>query len=116
MSALPPLLGVDHLRGRPRIASGQINETNRNNIVRDGRLQDVEDELSEFPHVVLNQARVHNFYLQVMRNAPNRLEPDYARRLIDLRTDSAVSSPHSPQSETLRLSLSGMGGGRPKSL
>src|SRR5579871_4260606 len=68
------------------------DETERNNIVRGGRLQDVEDGLSEFPHVVLNQARVHDFYLQVMRNAPNRLEPDYARRLIDLRTDPAVSS------------------------
>jgi 2-polyprenyl-6-methoxyphenol hydroxylase-like FAD-dependent oxidoreductase len=67
------------------------DETKRNNIVRGGRLQDVEDGLSEFPHVVLNQARVHDFYLQVMRNAPNRLQPDYARRLIDLRTDPAVS-------------------------
>jgi phenol 2-monooxygenase len=66
--------------------------------------------------VVINHARVHDFYLQVMRNAPNRLEPGDARRLIDLRTDPAVSSPHSPQPETLRLSLSGMGGGRPKSL
>ena len=37
-------------------------------IVRSGRVQDVEDGLSEFPHVVLNQARVHDFYLDVMRN------------------------------------------------
>ena len=66
--------------------------------------------------MVINHARVHDFYLQVMGNAPNRLEPGDARRLIDLRTDPAVSSPHSPQPETLRLSLSGMGGGRPKSL
>ena len=40
--------------------------------------------LSEFPHVILNQARVHDFYLDVMRNAPARLEPDYSRRLLDL--------------------------------
>jgi hypothetical protein len=58
------------------------DETQRSNIVRSGRVQDVEDGLSEFPHVVLNQARVHDFYLQVMRNAPNRLEPDYARRVL----------------------------------
>ena len=37
-------------------------------IVRSGRIQDVEDGLSEFPHVILNQARVHDFYLDVMRN------------------------------------------------
>ena len=38
----------------------------------------------EFPHVILNQARVHDFYLDVMRNSPTRLEPDYSRRLLDL--------------------------------
>ena len=68
------------------------DDTQRSNIVRSGRLQDVEDGLSEFPHVILNQARVHDFYLQVMRNAPNRLEPDYARRVIDLQIDLAASS------------------------
>jgi 2-polyprenyl-6-methoxyphenol hydroxylase-like FAD-dependent oxidoreductase len=67
-------------------------ETQRSTIVRSGRVQDVEDGLSEFPHVILNQARVHDFYLQVMRNAPSRLEPDYARRVIDLQIDRAASS------------------------
>ena len=56
-------------------------------IVRSGRIQDIEDGLSEFPHVILNQARVHDFYLDVMRNSPSRLEPHYSRRLIDLQID-----------------------------
>ena len=60
------------------------DDNQRANIVRSGRVQDVEDGLSEFPHVILNQARVHGFYLDVMRNAPARLEPDYSRQLIDL--------------------------------
>ena len=51
------------------------------NIVRSGWVQDVEDGLSEFPHVVLNQARVHDFYLDVMRRSPTKLEPYYARRV-----------------------------------
>ncbi|MGK9050350.1 FAD-binding monooxygenase [Neorhizobium petrolearium] len=76
-----------------------VNETsfwkpddgNRENIVRHGRIDDVEDGLSEMPHVILNQARVHDFYLDVMRRSPNRLEPHYARRLIDLEIDPAVS-------------------------
>jgi phenol 2-monooxygenase (NADPH) len=59
------------------------------NIVRSGMVQDVEDGLSEFPHVVLNQARVHDFYLDVMRKAPAKLEPHYARRLIDLQISDA---------------------------
>lgn len=56
-------------------------------IVRHGRVQDTEDGLSEFPHVVLNQARVHDFYLDAMRNAPGRLQPHYSRRFVDLAVD-----------------------------
>jgi phenol 2-monooxygenase (NADPH) len=52
------------------------------NIARSGWVQDVEDGLSEFPHVVLNQARVHDFYLDVMRRSPAKLEPYYARRAV----------------------------------
>ncbi len=61
------------------------------NIARSGRIQDVEDGLSEFPHVILNQARVHDFYLETMRNAPSRLEPDYSRRLVGLEIDPNVA-------------------------
>jgi 2-polyprenyl-6-methoxyphenol hydroxylase-like FAD-dependent oxidoreductase len=64
----------------------------RGDIVRSGRIQDSEDGLSEFPHVILNQARVHDFFLDVMRKSPARLEPYYARRLIDLHADPAASS------------------------
>ena len=60
-------------------------------IVRQGRVQDVEDGLSEFPHVILNQARVHDLYLDLMRNSPSRLEPAYGRRLIGLRIDPRPS-------------------------
>jgi phenol 2-monooxygenase len=54
-------------------------------IVRSGRVQDVEDGLSEFPHVVLNQARVHDFYLDVMRRSATKLEPHYGRRVVAVR-------------------------------
>ncbi len=63
------------------------DETERDNIVRSGRVQDVEDGLSEFPHMVLNQARVHDFYLDVMRKSPARLEPYYSRKLLDVQVD-----------------------------
>ncbi len=45
-------------------------------LARTERINDVEYDLSEMPHVILSQARVHEFYLEIMRNAPNRLEPD----------------------------------------
>ena len=63
------------------------------NIVRSGRVQDVEDGLSEFPHVILNQARVHDFYLDIMRKSPNRLQPNYARRLIGLSVERSATHP-----------------------
>jgi phenol 2-monooxygenase len=60
-------------------------------IIRSGRVQDVEDGLSEFPHVILNQARVHDGFLDVMRKSPAKLEPYYARRLLDLQTELAAN-------------------------
>jgi len=78
------------------------DEKQREHIARSGRVQDVEDGLSEFPHVVLNQARVHDCYLDVMRNSPSRLEPYYARRLIDLAIDETGDNAN-PYRVTARL-------------
>ena len=61
-------------------------------IVRHSRVQDTEDGLSEFPHVVLNQARVHDFYLDVMRNSAARLVPYYSRTLVNLTKDISGAS------------------------
>lgn len=47
-------------------------------IIRSGRVRDVEPGLSEMPHVILNQARVHDLYLGVMEQGPHRLEPEYS--------------------------------------
>ncbi|MYH57755.1 MAG: 3-hydroxybenzoate 4-monooxygenase [Boseongicola sp. SB0675_bin_26] len=62
-------------------------------ICRTGRIQDVADDLSEMPHVILNQARVHDFYLDVMRSSAVRLEPDYDRTCVDLRVEGGRSHP-----------------------
>jgi phenol 2-monooxygenase len=61
------------------------------NIARSGWVKDVEDGLSEFPHVVLNQARVHDFYLDVMRRSAAKLEPHYARRVVSVQPAAAGS-------------------------
>lgn len=62
-------------------------------ITRSGRIDDVEDGLSEMPHVILNQARVHDFYLNVMRNAPTRLTPDYGVTLTGVTVDRDAAFP-----------------------
>lgn len=72
-------------------------------IHRHGRVQDVEDGLSEFPHVILNQARVHDFYLDVMRRSPSALEPHYERRLLDVRVEPAFGDGSSTHPVTARF-------------
>lgn len=46
-------------------------------LARAERIDDVEEGLSEMPHTILNQARVHDFYLDTMAHSPTRLVPDY---------------------------------------
>ncbi|KAI6835820.1 tetracycline 6-hydroxylase protein [Hortaea werneckii] len=52
---------------------------------RTGRIRDTEEGLSEFPHVILNQARLHDLWLDAMKWSPTRLEPSYSRALKELR-------------------------------
>ncbi len=68
-------------------------DTETRQIVRHGRIPDTEEGLSEFPHVILNQARVHDFYLERMRHAPSRLVPDYGLRLVDLTIPEDPAAP-----------------------
>jgi phenol 2-monooxygenase len=64
------------------------SDADRATIVRSGRIQDTEDGLSEFPHVILSQARVHDFLLDVMRRSPSRMEPSYSRCLLSVSVDA----------------------------
>ena len=85
------------------IAFWRPGDADRGKIVRSSRIQDTEDGLSEFPHVILNQARVHDFYLDAMRNAPTRMEPHYARQVLDLAVDPSMRENPSAHSVTVRL-------------
>ena len=78
-----------------------VNETtfwkpdpdNPEHILRTGRIQDVEDGLSEMPHVILNQARVHDMYLDSMLHSPTRLQPDYGCTVKSLKIDGHETHP-----------------------
>ncbi len=61
---------------------------NPNHIKRVGRVQDVADDSSEMPHILINQARLHELFLEVMQNSPSRLEPDYGWEMVGLTIDS----------------------------
>ncbi|HKU84768.1 MAG TPA: FAD-binding monooxygenase [Casimicrobiaceae bacterium] len=78
-----------------------VNETvfwrpspdDRTRIVRTGRVQDVEDGLSEFPHVIVNQARMQEYLLDYMRRSPTRLTPDYGMEFMRLEVEAKGDHP-----------------------
>ena len=72
-----------------------INETTfwtpgEDGITLAARVDDVPDGVSEMPHVLINQARVHDMYLDIMKRSPTRLEPDYGLRVLDLSVDTTT--------------------------
>ncbi|SAL04644.1 FAD-binding monooxygenase [Caballeronia calidae] len=78
-----------------------VNETvfwrpdanDRGAIKRTGRVQDTETGMSEFPHVIVNQARVQDYLLGVMHRSAQRLEPDYDLEAVDVQRDDAGEYP-----------------------
>lgn len=72
----------------------------QDHIKRVARVQDVADDSSEMPHILINQARLHELFLEVMKNSPSRLEPDYGWEVVGLTVDHS-SSDH-PVTVTLK--------------
>ena len=57
-------------------------------ITRTGRVVDTEEGLSEFPHVIVNQARMLAYLLDHMQRSPSRLAPSYGLHASDVRVDT----------------------------
>ena len=70
-------------------------------IKRAGRIQDTEDGLSEFPHVIVNQARMLAYLLDHMKRSPSRLAPFYGLHASEVEIDPNGSSEH-PVNVTLQ--------------
>ncbi len=80
-------------------------------ITRGGWIKDTEAGLSEFPHVILNQARVHQFYLDVMSKSSTRLTPHYSRQFVDLTIAHTHASKKSADEYPVTASFKVMDGG-----
>jgi phenol 2-monooxygenase len=78
-------------------------------LTRVARVQDVPDGTSEMPHVLINQARVHDMFLDVMRNAPTRLEPDYGLKVATCHRSTQQAADH-PVTVTLEHTAPGREG------
>jgi len=73
----------------------------RTRITRTGRVQDTEDGLSEFPHVIVNQARMLAFLGDHMERSASRMRPFYGLQSVGLTVDTSDSSEH-PVTVTLQ--------------
>ena len=97
-----------------------VNETSfwksgadaKGGIARSGRVRDTEEGLSQFPHVILNQARIHQFYLDIMRRSPSGLEPHYGRRLVGLQAPADRDAGAFPVTAVFEPAEPGPGGAR----
>jgi phenol 2-monooxygenase len=70
-------------------------------ITRTGRIEDTEEGLSEFPHVIVNQARMLAYLLDHMERSASRLRPLYGLHASDIEVDGSGPSPY-PVTVTLR--------------
>jgi phenol 2-monooxygenase (NADPH) len=70
-------------------------------IKRAGRILDTEEGLSEFPHVIVNQARMLAYLRDHMERSASRLVPFYGLRASDLEIDTGGASEY-PVSVTLQ--------------
>ncbi|MFT3798297.1 FAD-binding monooxygenase [Microbacterium sp.] len=57
---------------------------NPQNIVRTSRTEDYGLKISEFPHLIVNQARVLDYFADAAHNGPGRIVPDYGVEFLGL--------------------------------
>lgn len=63
------------------------------NIIRSARTVDDAAGISEFPHLIVNQARVLDYFARVMANSPAQMTPDYGFEFIGLETTEGAEYP-----------------------
>ena len=76
-------------------------------IVRTARTVDDPSGISEFPHLIVNQARVLDYFAEAMVNAPTRMTPDYGLEFVGLSIDEGAEY---PVTATLRHTAGGLDG------
>jgi phenol 2-monooxygenase len=64
----------------------------RGKIARTGIIDDVEEGISEMPHVIVNQARMLAYLLDHMERSPSRLRPHYGLHAGSIQIDETGAS------------------------
>lgn len=66
---------------------------NPEHIIRSARTPDDPGKVSEFPHLIVNQARVLDYFAQFAKRQPARVEPDYGVRFEGLELEDGADYP-----------------------
>lgn len=66
---------------------------NPRNIVRTARTEDYAFKISEFPHLIVNQARVLDYFAEAAAHGPGRIVPDYGVEFVGLTVDDEGEYP-----------------------
>jgi phenol 2-monooxygenase len=62
-------------------------------IIRTAQPADDPSGISEFPHLLVNQARVQDYFAEFMAFSPSRMTPDYGFEFVGLEIDEEASHP-----------------------
>ncbi|GEK87044.1 FAD-dependent monooxygenase [Microbacterium aerolatum] len=63
------------------------------NIIRTTRTEDYGLKISEFPHLIVNQARVLDYFAEAAAHGPGRIVPDYGVEFLGLTTNPESEYP-----------------------
>ena len=66
---------------------------NPEHIMRAALTPDDPANVSEFPHLIVNQARVLDYYADFAKRQPGRIVPDYGVKFVGLRFDDGAEHP-----------------------
>lgn len=66
---------------------------NPGRIVRTSRTEDYGFKISEFPHLIVNQARVLDYFAEAAVHGPGRIVPDYGIELVGLEVHEGAEHP-----------------------
>ncbi|MEO6941429.1 MAG: FAD-binding monooxygenase [Terrimesophilobacter sp.] len=76
---------------------------NPQNIIRTSRTEDYAQHIGEFPHLIVNQARVLDYFAEAAVQGPARITPDFGMEFAGLTVDTDTEADF-PVSVTLRNS------------
>lgn len=66
---------------------------NPDHIIRTSRADDDPQGISEFPHLIVNQARVLDYFIEYMANSPSRMKPDFGWEYVGHKRDDSQEYP-----------------------